>query len=232
MEDPDIIRIARLLMRMVRIVVPRGSWREHLVRSKLLPALRRGRRHRVLAGGEFSVDTALITNPALPRRDGRIVLLSLAHIGDFVLTLRAISALRSSFPDASFSLVCGSWNVGWAKTLGWFDEVIPFNFFTELNRNWSGPASDAVTSFVQLMHGKRYDIAIDLRHDADTRPLLYRIDADFRAGFYAPPRTQYARSGHHASVIREHRRQWEIPTRRSAVNGAERSSHCRVLFLR
>lgn len=191
MEDPDIIRIARLLKRMVRVVVPRGSWREHLLRSKLLPALRNGRRHRafdsrVLDGGEFSVDTALITDPALPRRDGRIVLLSLAHIGDFVLTLRAISALRSSFPDASFSLVCGSWNIGWARTLGWFDEVIPFNFFTELNRNWTGPASNALSSFAQLMHGKSYDIAVDLRHDVDTRPLLYRIDADFRAGFYAP----------------------------------------------
>jgi len=132
------------------------------------------------------VTTTLITSPTLPRRDGRIVLLSLAHIGDFVLTLRAISALRSAFPDATFSLVCGAWNVSWAKTLGWFEEVIPFNFFTELNRNWNGPAPDALTRFSQVMSEKHYDMAIDLRHDTDTRPLLYRIDADFRAGFSAP----------------------------------------------
>ncbi|CAN1724927.1 ADP-heptose:LPS heptosyltransferase [Hyphomicrobium sp. 1Nfss2.1] len=186
MEDPDFARIARLLKRIVRIFVPRGSRLEQLLRSRVLPALRSSRPGRAFEGGTFSATTVLITNPPLPRRDGRIVLLSLAHIGDFVLTLRAISALRSSFPDASFSLVCGSWNIGWARTLGWFDEVIPFNFFTELNRNWNGPASDALSSFEQLMQGKSYDMAIDLRHDADTRPLLYRIDADFRAGFYAP----------------------------------------------
>jgi len=114
-----------------------------------------------------------------------ILVLSLAHIGDFVLSLRAMERLRLTFPEAKITLVCGSWNENWARELGWFDEVIPFDFFSAMNKDWKGATWKSYAGISKLPLG-RYNLAIDLRHDRDTRPLLYRVDAEFRAGYAAP----------------------------------------------
>ena len=113
-----------------------------------------------------------------------ILILQLAHIGDFVLSLRAMKKLRRGFPAARITLVCASWNVDWARRTELFDEIVEFNFFPSLNVNWRGVEKSIFERFEQLQLGV-YDIAIDLRHDPDTRPCLYRVRATTRAGYYA-----------------------------------------------
>ena len=114
-----------------------------------------------------------------------ILVLQLAHIGDFVLSLHAAKKLRDGFPGSSITLVCASWNVEWAKGIGFFDRVVAFDFFSRLNQDWKGPSPDLFRRFEALDLGA-FDIAVDLRHDADTRPCLYRVNARARAGFMAP----------------------------------------------
>jgi ADP-heptose:LPS heptosyltransferase len=53
------------------------------------------------------------------------------------------------------------------------------------NGDWQGAGAEQFTAFRALRLGS-YDLAIDLRHDPDTRPLLAELKATFRAGFCAP----------------------------------------------
>ena len=119
-----------------------------------------------------------------------ILILQLAHIGDFVLSLRAAKKIRDGFPGSAITLVCATWNVDWAKGTGLFDRVVAFDFFSRLNQHWNGPNPDILQRFEALGLGA-FDIALDLRHDADTRPCLYRVKAQVRAGYVAPVEAGY-----------------------------------------
>jgi ADP-heptose:LPS heptosyltransferase len=121
----------------------------------------------------------------LPPRP-RILVLKLDHIGDFVLSLAAFEALRAGFADAELTLVCGRGAVDWAQALGWFARVVAFDFFPPRIEDWHGAGADTLAAYDRLGLG-RFDLAIDLRHDVDTRPLLARTEATFRAGYRAPP---------------------------------------------
>jgi ADP-heptose:LPS heptosyltransferase len=114
-----------------------------------------------------------------------ILILSLAHIGDFVLSLRALEKIRRGFPESQITLVSASWNAEWARKTGFFARVVSFDFFSKLHRNWNGPDPEVYDRFGTLSLSA-YDIAVDLRHDPDTRPCLYRVEAKVRAGFEAP----------------------------------------------
>lgn len=118
-----------------------------------------------------------------------IILLKLDHIGDLIVGMRAMRMIREGFPDARLTLVCASWNRTWAKQLGWFDDIVTFDFFSPLNRNWTITEAGLHALYDQVgqLPLDSYDLAVDLRHDADTRPCLYRIDSTYRAGFFALP---------------------------------------------
>ena len=118
----------------------------------------------------------------------KILILALAHLGDFVLSLRAMEIISKGFPQARITLVCAPACAQLAKKVGLFVDVKLFQFFNPLNRDWRGASAETYESFRNLDLG-HFDIAIDLRHDADTRPCLYRVDAAFRAGFAAAAET-------------------------------------------
>ncbi|WP_152997825.1 glycosyltransferase family 9 protein [Sphingomonas sp. HT-1] len=111
----------------------------------------------------------------------RILLLKLDHLGDFVLAVPALRQLRAAFPQAHIELVVGPWNADLARDCGLVDTVTLFSVFP---RNASEEAVDVRGQralFETILTG-HYDIAIDLRTDADTRFLLAGVSADVRAG--------------------------------------------------
>jgi ADP-heptose:LPS heptosyltransferase len=114
-----------------------------------------------------------------------ILILKLDHLGDFIVALPAFEQMRDAFPEATITLVCGSWTRPWAEQCGLFDKVVAFDFFTPTNGEWQGPSAAQFDTFKALPLGS-FDLAIDLRHDPDTRPLLAQVKARFRAGFCAP----------------------------------------------
>ncbi len=124
------------------------------------------------------------TLPASPR----ILVLKLDHIGDFILAIEPFAAIRRYWPNAHITLVCGPWGVPLAERLGYFDVVVPCVFFPPTSADWVGDVSQGMTNFLSLDLGA-FDIAIDLRHDPDTRVLLPLIDARFRVGFVADSET-------------------------------------------
>jgi ADP-heptose:LPS heptosyltransferase len=111
----------------------------------------------------------------------RILVLKLDHFGDFVIGIPALRELRQTFPQAHIRLVCGTWNEQNAKDSGLVDEVRCCNYFPERSAGWNGDPVDNISVFEAAVRG-RFDLAIDLRVDEDTRHLLARVDARLRCG--------------------------------------------------
>ncbi|MBV9736446.1 MAG: glycosyltransferase family 9 protein [Acidisphaera sp.] len=117
--------------------------------------------------------------PARPRR--RILVVKLDHFGDFIIALPAFERLRRAFPRDHIALVCGPWNAAGARDSGLFDEVRTYTFFPENVLAWDCRPIEELDRFRAAAAG-RYDLAIDLRVDEDTRHLLEHVDAEVKCG--------------------------------------------------
>lgn len=120
---------------------------------------------------------------AAPRRRSLLVL-KLDHIGDFLMALPALKKLRGAFRGDRITLVCGPWNAPFARAAGIADDIRVFNFFPEDGSRWSGAPVDSLETFRAVAAG-RFDLALDLRVDEDTRFLLAHVDAAQKAGIGA-----------------------------------------------
>ncbi len=120
-----------------------------------------------------------------PRSVNSVVVMKLDHRGDFMMAMEAFKVLRSALDRAELTLVCGSWNAAEAERTGYFEHIVPFDFFPEDDsaRTEMPSRERLIEDFARLMAGKSYDLAIDLRLYDDTRELLRKIDARNRAGF-------------------------------------------------
>lgn len=114
----------------------------------------------------------------------RILLIKADAIGDFVLSLDAMLELRQAFPEAHITLACGPWNVSMAKSLDLFNDIHVVNFF-ESRADIPRPIFT-----IDLLNGleeQSFDLAIDVRIDADTREIMPHIQATYKCGFEARP---------------------------------------------
>lgn len=137
------------------------------------------------------VDIAVLAFGAEPAtRQRRILVLKLDHIGDFLMALPALEKLRRAFAGDHITLLCGPWNIEFAGGAGIADDIRPYRFFPEDPSAWDGEPAESLTRFRALTAG-RWDIAIDLRFDDDTRFLLAEIDADMRCGIGTRVRHPY-----------------------------------------
>lgn len=189
MSDQESVNdIAAAMLRIKRWLMPRGSWREKWARRAYVPLVRR-----------------MVAGPALRRIDpkarvlvlnrqpvtqlpvgGRVLVLKLDHIGDLVVALPALAHLRSALPDAEITLICGSWNVALAQTSGLADQVVAFDYLAARHAGTEAGRAAMATRFVALAaQWGHFGLAIDLRHDGDTRKLLTAVDAAVRAGYAA-----------------------------------------------
>src|SRR6266853_1158393 len=123
-------------------------------------------------------------------RPQRLLLLKLDHRGDFLIGLPALEKLRATFPNGHITLVCGSWNTATARDLGVADEIRAYDYFPENSQNWTGDPVEGVDHFREVCKGQ-FDIAVDLRVDEDTRPLLRHVDATLRCGIGSRTRHPY-----------------------------------------
>jgi heptosyltransferase III len=188
--DTPTIVLARELLALRRRVAPPGSRREALMRKAYVPLIvRLRRRQQAQSLGNAPPVTVKLWEglrqrvAALPDPP-RILVLKLDHLGDFITALPALARLRAAFPASSITLVCGSWNRAWAEQCGLFDDIVVFDLFSVVTAQ-RGVEASRVAAF-QALGLDAFDLAIDLRHDPDSRPLLAHVEAGFRAGFCAP----------------------------------------------
>nr|WP_191856038.1 glycosyltransferase family 9 protein [Agrobacterium tumefaciens] len=112
----------------------------------------------------------------------KILILKLDHIGDFFLSLPAVEVFKKAWPEAEITLVCSPTNGDLARASGYFDSVIEYKFAAELSQDVQKAQLENYANIKKLVPD-RYDLAVDLRHDPDTRPLLMFIQAGVKAGF-------------------------------------------------
>lgn len=116
---------------------------------------------------------------AAPRR---ILLLRLERIGDLLMTLDAIAAVRALAPTAEIDLVVGSWNAPLARLIAAVNRV------ETLDASWLA-RDGAGVSVVELMRRalawrrRRYDLAINFEGDVRSNLLLALSGAARRVGF-------------------------------------------------
>ena len=111
----------------------------------------------------------------------RILVLKLDHLGDFIMALPALRAIRRHFPIAHITLAVGEWNVGLARRVGMADELLTFEAFPRNTGEGTVDVAGKVAQFDALVTGQ-YDLAIDLRSFDDTRILLRNVKASHKAG--------------------------------------------------
>jgi glycosyltransferase involved in cell wall biosynthesis/ADP-heptose:LPS heptosyltransferase len=111
----------------------------------------------------------------------RVLVQKLDHRGDFILALPAMSKLRARYPDASLEALVGSWNEEMARDCGLFDQVHVLNFFRSASAEAASLVEGELAGLVQRLG--HFDMALDLRRQADTRFILTRIDAPLRVAY-------------------------------------------------
>jgi ADP-heptose:LPS heptosyltransferase len=171
-----------------RRLAPPKSYREKLLRAIYVPLVKRlsrGTLTRVEPNpvcqtlpGQAVIGAALAQVP-------RILILKLDHIGDFIVSMAAMQHLRDHFSTAHITLVCGSWSRDWATRIGLFDEIVVFDGLKRTGTAWKGITPQLIAQY-QSLALPTFDLAIDLRHDPDTRILLTKTHARIRAGYCAP----------------------------------------------
>ncbi len=118
------------------------------------------------------------------RPDGRpaILLLRLERVGDLLMTLDAIGAVRRLAPDAAIDLVVGEWNEAIARLIPGIDRV------ETLSAGWLARGADGLSfpALARRAWGWRrrgYDLAINFEGDIRSNVLLGLSGARRRVGF-------------------------------------------------
>lgn len=154
-------------------------------------------RERLLVG---SVDALLggLMAPTrlLPRRPPqgppqRILLLRLERIGDLLMTMAALEAVRERAPAATIHLVVGSWNAAVADLLPWVDSYETLDA-SWLSRHASGNSPAALAGRAWGWRANRFDLAMNFEPDIRSNLLTRLSGAPRRVGF---------RSGGGASLL-------------------------------
>ena len=147
------------------------------------------RRERLLVG---TADLLLAgygaTTRALRRREttavpSRILLLRVERIGDLLMTLGAIAAIRTRAPKAAIHLIIGSWNATLAPLIAAVDtyETLDVPWLT---RGQAGGASlIQLTRRAAAWRHRRFDLGVNFEPDIRTNFLLALSRARRRVGF-------------------------------------------------
>ena len=183
--------LSQELLHLRRWLAPSGTIRHRLLRFCYTPLIGYLQRRNLAERLRHSPGPSIVAAQSLKKRAEtwptrpRILVLKLDHIGDFVVALPAFAHIRKAFPDAVITLVCANWTRAWAENCGLFDTIVYFDFFAVTKSEFKGISQAHFDRFSSLDLGS-FEVAIDLRHDPDTRPLLALVNADVRIGFAAP----------------------------------------------
>lgn len=107
-----------------------------------------------------------------------VLVIKLDHLGDFITAIPALQLLRSSWRNADITLLCTANLVEFAQSLQVADHVVGASALSPKDKliliNEPG---------ILALRQASYDIAIDLRHDGDTRHILQAFRTRFSVGY-------------------------------------------------
>jgi ADP-heptose:LPS heptosyltransferase/GT2 family glycosyltransferase len=114
----------------------------------------------------------------------RILAVKVDHIGDFIAAFPAFRRIKQHFPQAELVVLAAKASLSLASLEPAIDRVIEFNFFhARSERGRRELARRELLRLQKLLAPMRFDLAIDLRRQADTRIILQHTGARWLAGF-------------------------------------------------
>lgn len=141
----------------------------------------------VVGGADAVLDALAFAGRLLGSRPAaiepkRILLLRLERVGDLVMTLDAIAAVRQQAPTAEIHLVVGSWNEDLARLIPDVDHLETLDL-PWLARETGGRSVAALLACARRWRATRYDLVINFEGDLRTNLLVGLSGAPRRAGF-------------------------------------------------
>jgi len=113
----------------------------------------------------------------------RVLLLRLERIGDLLMVLDAIAAMRSVWPSASIELAVGSWNAPLAALIPGITRIetidVPW-----LARDGQGLSWGTLVTRARQWRTRRYDLVVAFEPDIRTNLLAWLSGAPRRAGYW------------------------------------------------
>ena len=135
---------------------------------------------------DLALGAGLLPLRLLPaRRSGnvhRILLLRLERIGDLLMSVGAIQAVRTLAPDAEIDLVVGPWNEPLAQLIPGINRVEPLAA-PWLARGVPARRATELASRALSWRSRHYDLAINFEGDIRTHLLPWLAGARRRVGF-------------------------------------------------
>jgi ADP-heptose:LPS heptosyltransferase/GT2 family glycosyltransferase len=114
----------------------------------------------------------------------RLLVIKLDHIGDFVTALPSIRRLKALFPRARITVLAAPAAQSFAAFEPAIDEFIAFEFFHVKSGLGRKEVTEAdLAELGRRLTPYRFDLAIDLRKQPDTREVLRICGARYMAGF-------------------------------------------------
>jgi len=123
---------------------------------------------------------------AVSRPPKRILVSELWHIGDVVIAMPFLAALRQLFPDAAITLLSKSHAGVTLANTGLVDEVVSFDFpwtFLDHDRKPALRELFQIPSVVRQLRRSRFDLAFDCSRDGRNHFLMFLTGAARRVGF-------------------------------------------------
>lgn len=116
----------------------------------------------------------------------RILIMRSDGIGDFILSLPALNALRKNYPSAYIALFTCNWQEPIAKNTGLFDKIIIWdnskNFYLT-NPTRFRYFSYRIFKYIPELKSLKFDVAIDFKDDLRNRIIMVCCGIKFRIGF-------------------------------------------------
>lgn len=123
---------------------------------------------------------------ATPRAPERILVSELWHIGDVVIAMPFLAALRRLFPAAKITLLAKSHARDTLANTGLIDDVVAFDFpwtFLDEDRRPSLKQLLQVPGVIRRLRRAQFDLAFDCSRDGRNHLLLFLTGAARRIGF-------------------------------------------------
>lgn len=133
---------------------------------------------------------------ALGRAPQTIALFRAIKLGDLLVAIPAIRALRKAFPTAHIALISLPWAADFvARFPEYLDEFIPFP-------GWPGLPEQVVeaektTRFLQMMQHRNFDLVVQMQGNGTcVNPMMALLGAQKTAGYYPADLPQYCLDTH------------------------------------
>lgn len=120
--------------------------------------------------------------PGAPAPPDRVLLLRLERIGDLLMSLGAIRAVRRLAPHAEITLVVGSWNESLARLVPGVDRIETLDA-PWLTRDTRAPAVSALGRRAVAWRGRRFHLSLNFEGDLRSHLLPWIAGTARRVGF-------------------------------------------------